>query len=361
MHSLNHPLAKVALADWTKLKQENTLSDSSAAKIDFIDQASKSNERYRLAEQLEFKKAIEATEVHESPVFVIGHWRSGTTHLQNILTQDDRFGYLNVAQSLNPHAFLLRELIDIETFKVSKRFMDNVILTGRAPSEEEVALGILSSGSFWHGYYFTDKMDYYFNKYTLFQNISHQELKAWKNDYLFLLKKLSLRHQGKQLFLKNPPNTCRIKVLLDLFPKAKFVHIRRNPYKVYFSRMRQFQSAVQFKSLQNITEAKWEKNVFKYYKQMMSQHFEERKLIPKDQYVEISFEDLKAAPIHQLKTIYEKLDLPDFNSAQPSFEIYLETLKNYTQNNYQYDASKLDEIYKHWSFTIDKWAYDKPQ
>ncbi len=360
MHQLKHPLAKIAYPDWIKLQRENTLSNRSADHVQFIEKTSQQNEKYRLEEAAHFDEALAATTIHESPVFVIGHWRSGTTHLQNILTQDDRFGYLNVVQSLNPHAFLTRESEDIAAFKETKRFMDNVVLTGKAPSEEEVALGILSKGSFWHGYYLTDKMDYYFDKFTLFNNIDDEELMEWKKDYLHLLKKLSFRHQGKPLFLKNPPNTCRIKVLLELFPKAKFIHIRRNPYNVYFSRMKQFETAVQFKSLQEITREEWERKVFDYYRKMMQKHFDERDLIPKDQYIEVSFEDLKKAPIQQLKTIYQHLDLGNFQPAKIKFEKYLEGLQSYQQNKYAYDPKKLEEIYAHWNFTIDKWNYQKP-
>ena len=360
MHQLKHPLAKIAYPDWIKLREENTLSKQATTKVEFIEKTSRQNEKYRLEEARQFEEILAATTVHESPVFVIGHWRSGTTHLQNILTHDDRFGYLNVVQSFNPHAFLTRESEDIGAFKETKRFMDNVILTGDAPSEEEVALGILSKGSFWHGYYLTDKMDYYFEKFTLFNNISEDELATWKKDYLHLLKKLTYRYQGKPLFLKNPPNTCRIKLLMELFPKAKFIHIRRNPYKVYYSRMKQFKTAVQFKSLQDITESEWEKKVFNYYKKMMQKHLEERKLIPEDQYIEISFEDLKQNPMQQLQTIYDHLDLPSFEGAKDKFSTYLASLKSYAQNDYSYDPKKLEEIYSHWSFTIDKWGYKKP-
>lgn len=358
---MDHPLAKISYPDWNNLKEQNILSESAAEKLKFIEQSSKQNEPYRIKEHSMYAEAIAQTTIHESPVFVIGHWRSGTTHLQNILTQDDRFGFLNVAQSMNPHAFLLREAADIDEFKETTRFMDNVVLNGLVPSEEEVALGILAEGSFWHGYYLTDKMDYYFNKFTLLNDINEIDLENWKSDYKYLLKKLTLRHKGKPLFLKNPPNTCRLKILLEMFPKAKFIHIKRNPYKVFFSRMRQYNTAIRFKSLQEISEEQWEQKVFSYYKSMMAKHFEERNLIPDNQYIEISFEDLKSDPMVQLKTIYDHLDLFDFEGANDKFKSYLNSLQSYKQNKYQFDENKLDQIYSHWNFTIDKWAYKRPQ
>lgn len=357
---LKHPLSKIAYSDWQIMKARNQFSPAAAEKIRLIEQSSLENEPFRKKELVEFREKINETSITQAPVFVLGHWRSGTTHLQNILSKDERFGYLNVAQSMNPHTFLSREKQCIAEFKETRRFMDNVILTGEAPSEEEVALGILAPGSFWHGYYLTDKMDYYFNKYTLFENIDSEELERWKKAYVFLLKKLTLRNKGKALFLKNPPNTGRIKVLLELFPNAKFIHIRRNPYLVYFSRMKQYSSAVRFKTLQEISEEAWKKKVFVYYQKMMQKHFLERALIPEKQYVEVAFEALKQQPIEVLNEIYQHLDLPAFNQVEPVFLDYLNGLKNYEQNTYNFEKKALDEIYEHWNFTIDKWAYSRP-
>jgi hypothetical protein len=357
---LKHPLSKIAYQDWQNIKATNQFSETAAEKVRFIEESSLANEPFRKNESLKFAQKINETLVTEPPVFVLGHWRSGTTHLQNILSNDDRFGYLNVVQSLNPHTFLSREKQYLSEFQETRRFMDNVILTGDAPSEEEVALGILAPGSFWHGYYLTDKMDYYFNKYTLFKTINPLELEAWKESYLFLLKKLTLRNQGKALFLKNPPNTARIKVLLEMFPNAKFIHIRRNPYLVFFSRMKQYRSAVKFKTLQELSEKEWEKKVFVYYKEMMQKHFAERSLIPENQYIEVSFEDLKQKPIEILDSIYTKLELPDFNQTEGIFSTYLNGLKDYQQNTYSFEKTALDRIYEQWNFTIDKWNYTTP-
>ena len=41
----------------------------------------------------------------------------------------------------------------------------------------------------------------------------------------------------RPLVLKSPPHTARIRQLLEWFPEAKFVHIRRDPYRVIQSRL----------------------------------------------------------------------------------------------------------------------------
>src|SRR5206468_56934 len=59
-------------------------------------------------ERREYGPRIEATEVHR-PLFILGHWRSGTTHLHNLLDLDPQFACPNLLQALNPLTFLRTE------------------------------------------------------------------------------------------------------------------------------------------------------------------------------------------------------------------------------------------------------------
>ena len=52
--------------------------------------------------------AIEGTRV-EAPIFVLGHYRSGTTHLHELLATDPRYASPNRFQTFNPRTFLLTE------------------------------------------------------------------------------------------------------------------------------------------------------------------------------------------------------------------------------------------------------------
>ncbi|HVA85305.1 MAG TPA: sulfotransferase, partial [Candidatus Saccharimonadales bacterium] len=52
-------------------------------------------------ERLIFGRRIAATRV-EAPIFIIGHWRSGTTLLHELLALDDRFGYPTTYQCFAP-------------------------------------------------------------------------------------------------------------------------------------------------------------------------------------------------------------------------------------------------------------------
>ena len=93
----------------------------------------------RLAESALHGRAIERTQV-AAPVFVLGHWRSGTTHLHNILTHDPSLGALSMYQASTPGCSLigdawLRPLLRSVT--PSQRPMDTMDWLVESPQEEE--------------------------------------------------------------------------------------------------------------------------------------------------------------------------------------------------------------------------------
>lgn len=96
----------------------------------------------RLAEQLFYGQRIAQTQIENPPIFIIGHWRSGTTYLHNLMTQDPTFGYLSMYQAVVPDCSLigqnwLRQLLT--QIMPIKRPMDNVLWPMEGPQEDEVA------------------------------------------------------------------------------------------------------------------------------------------------------------------------------------------------------------------------------
>jgi hypothetical protein len=65
------------------------------------------------------------------PLFILGIWRSGTTHLHNLLARDGRFAYATTYQVFYPHTFLTTEKRNarlVGFFFPKKRPQDNVAL-----------------------------------------------------------------------------------------------------------------------------------------------------------------------------------------------------------------------------------------
>jgi hypothetical protein len=174
------------------------------------------------------------------PVFILGHWRSGTTHLYNVMSQGG-FGYVpplavglpwdmfGLARILRP--FLERQLPE-------RRFIDNIPVTPTSPQEDEIALANMSPLSFYHGIYFPKQFDRLIDRGVFFDGCNADEVLAWQSRFIYLLRKLA-HQQGKPMLIKNPVYTARPALLKEMFPEAKFIHIHRNPYDVFLS-MRNF-------------------------------------------------------------------------------------------------------------------------
>ena len=118
---------------------------------------------------------------------------------------------------------------------------------------------------------------------------------------IFLLKKRDVSMDGKRLLLKNPANTGRVKLILDMFPDAKFVHISRNPYDLYFSMSRFMRTVIPLYCLQTPPFDEIEELILNLYAEIYNSYFIEKKLIPAGNLVEIKYEDFIENPIREIK------------------------------------------------------------
>src|SRR5262249_52342371 len=100
----------ITFGDWLRVLRENHFAVDVPywGRAAFITLASLSNSVSRRLEEWRYGEAIRAAAVHP-PLFVLGIWRSGTTHLHNLLGKDDRLAFPNSYQVFNPHTFLTTE------------------------------------------------------------------------------------------------------------------------------------------------------------------------------------------------------------------------------------------------------------
>ncbi|NEQ07745.1 MAG: sulfotransferase [Moorea sp. SIO4E2] len=318
---------------------------------------------FSLYEDLVYGSRIEATQLRVAPVFIIGHWRSGTTHLHNILSQDPQW-----ATPTHMHVFYSRTFFTFEGFRAlfasrlpEERGYDQVKVGLDVPEEEEEALLSYSYRSFYHAVIFPRIADEFFRRYALLEDIDPEELVAWQQDYTWFLKKISLAFNGRPLLLKNPVNTCRIAALIQLFPQARFVHIYRNPYEIFESNIRMIQIHTHNIRLQKLFPLEeLHKGILQRYILMMEAYDRQCQALPSDRLVEVSFEQVRDCPLEALQHIYTQLNLPGFTNGLPYFKKYISNLKSYKQNTYHYTKDKLDIVQQAWGKWLDRWGYQPP-
>lgn len=280
--------AGITLGDWFRVLRENRFAVDPrywprAAAITF---ASLPNSLFRWLENLRFGRLIRETNI-DPPVFILGTWRSGTTHLHNLLTRDDRFAYANFYQVVYPHTFLSTEKASAKVmalFLPPKRPQDNMKFGVQEPQEEEFALCVLTGHSVMMGLAFPRNTAFYDHFLTL-RELSEREQVAWECALRWFLQKLTFKYR-RPLVLKSPGHTCRIKLLLALFPNAKFVHIHRNPYAVFQSTIHAVRALSPGWALQQTDYRDLIEHTIGQYKTVYDRFFEERHLIPKGQFHE---------------------------------------------------------------------------
>jgi uncharacterized protein (UPF0297 family) len=298
------------------------------------------------------------------PIFVIGHWRSGTTHLHYLLSRDPQFGYLNNYQALFMRmSFVADGIMDkvVDYYMPSTRPQDNIKMGAYEPAEEEQPLTNLTECSGMQTFFFPQSIAY-FDKYNLFKGITPKEKKNWQKHYSYMLKLISLANQNKQLVLKNPHNTSRVKELLELYPNAKFIYIHRDPIAVYHSTLHLFRKMVSTQYLHDFSEKEIKERIIYAYQTTLKKYLQDRPLIPKGNLIEISYSDLEHQPIETLEKVYASLGLKGFESAKTIFTDYLSTTDDYEKNVFPpLEKEVMDRITSEWDFAFKEWNYKVPE
>lgn len=302
----------------------------------------------------------------QPPLFILGHWRSGTTYLQNLLRQDPQFGYFNLYGSVLPESFLgtekvLKPLLQkVASMAGARNHFHRIPFDWDFPGEEDVALTALAIAENPHwGHLFPRNYAAYARKYLFLQNPSEPERVRLLDAYAYVVKKISLRNGGKPLVLKSPPNTARIRHLLRLYPGARFVYIHRNPFDVYYSNLR-FWQVTEGYSFQRVTAAEREQMILYTYQQLIGAYLQQKELIPGHKLIEVRYEALAADPLGQLQAIYRHLQLDFTPAAREAIGQYIDRDHAFRRQRYPYEAHTIATIQQQWAFSLRQWAYEPP-
>ena len=363
-----HPFIFGSFWSWIKLLWQNRSIDRKfIPRALFVTLASLLTSPLRIYESLRFGRTIKKTVVHPSPIFIIGHWRSGTTHLHNILVRDKNLGCVSMWQAFAPGLCLIDERVFKNPFnKIAKKWhptreIDNIPLSMDNPEEEDLAIANMSPYSYLHMYSYPRRATYFFETYiTYFGNLPKSTIDKWKEVYLLILRKATLKAGGKRLVIKNCADSARIKALLELFPDAKFIHIYRNPYNIFRSTQHLYRVVMERTQLQEVGQGEHENWVLRFYAQLMQKLLADKSLIPAGNLVEVKYEDLDKEPLAQLRKIYETLSLPGFAEAEPAFRAYLDSISGYQKLAHkQLDDSAITKINRNWQFAFDALGYKR--
>ena len=306
---------------------------------------------------------LDSSSEQASPIFIVGHWRSGTTFLHNLLTRSPQFAYISPLATGLPWDFLtLGKLLRpiLEQALPKDRFIDRVAVTPDSPQEDEIALASMQMLSYYHGIYFPKHFAEHFNAGIFFEDCDRLEIERWQQTTKYLYKKLQIQNPGKQLLTKNPVYTARVQQLHSMWPNAKFIHIYRNPYVVYQSTLNFYHKLLPELALQPFAHVSIQDIVLQSYPKMMSAVLKDTEKLPKENFIALQFETFEADPIGQLHSVYTQLELAGWEAAKPLFQDYLDAQKNYQKNQYSFPQDSIQQVEAHWQPFISRWGYEPP-
>lgn len=312
----------------------------------------------RFWERLRFDRRIRETKV-KSPVFILGHQRSGTTYLHYLLGRDPQFGYLSVKESFMPWIYLTAKR-HLEWMlgrnMPDQRPMDNLRLGMDLPTEPEYALGNMTVSTMLAGYMIPSQLKEVFKKTVLFEDETAK--KEWQAALRYSMQKLTLLHGGKRILSKAPEDLGRVKEILEVFPDAKFIHIYRDPYRVYFSTERLYEITLPLVALQYVKDYDVKRFIVEAYRDSFTRYFEARKLVPEGNLVEIKYEDFIGNEMEMLREAYQSLGM-DFEAASRHINAEVKSYEGYQTNKYEYDSKRMEEIYTAWEPIFKELGYSK--
>jgi sulfotransferase family protein len=299
----------------------------------------------------------------ENLVFIVGHWRGGTTFLHNLMCQAANASFVTTYQTVFPNFMGSKGLFGLlmKAIMPDKRPSDNVELAVDFPQEEEFALNGINPHSYYRFMFFPKRYKEYYAEATRFESLSEVEKQKFAHDYNDILHNALLNKPGELLIVKNPINTARIKFLHQEYPNAKWIHIYRNPYTVFRSALNFFTQLLPTLWFEGVSNDFIQQMILETYNQLYRDYDRAIAEIPDLNLVELKFEDFEQDPIGNLETIYEELGLTNFDKSRPLFEKYLNSQKTYQKNKYDMPVDMAELVDTHWGEYVDRWGYKVPK
>lgn len=307
-----------------------------------------------------YDKLLKNVTVDSAPIFILGHWRSGTTFVHNVLAHDRHFGYTTTYQTVFPHLMMWGQPFFKKIMAwvmPDKRPTDNMELHVDLPQEEEFALSNMMPCSYYNFWFLPQKTLEYCDRFLTMKTATPEERQMFRETFMKLLKISLWNTKGSQFLSKNPPHTGKIREILEMFPNAKFIYLIRNPYTVFESTRSFFSNTIIPLQLQKISAEELEHNILEVYSRLYHTYEEEKRLIPEGNLIEIKFEDFEADALKMTEKIYKTLSIPGFEEARTDIAAYLDRKKGYRKNTYRYEPRTVELVEKHWDFALQQWGY----
>jgi hypothetical protein len=309
-------------------------------------------------QSLIYGRKIRETQLTAPPVFIIGHWRSGTTYLHELMSLDDRFGSPTTYQCFAPMHCLLTEwfMTRFMFWLVPKqRPMDNMAASWTAPQEDEFALLTLNAPTPYFRMAFPNDPPPHMDLLNM-QGVSPDDQTRFEQVLVHFARLITFRY-GKRLLFKSPPHTGRLETLTRLFPGARFIHITRDPYAIFSSTRRLWESLDDVQGLQRPRHEHLDEYIYDCFARMYGGFYDQRSRVAAESVIDLKYEDLVQDPVGHVQALYDRLGLGDFAPVRDKLRQYVAGKKDYKTNRHELEPELKATIRQRWSEYFERFGY----
>ena len=306
-------------------------------------------------------KRVRDVTIDKPPIFIIGHWRSGTTFLHELFFQDERFTSPTTYECFAPNHFLVTGRIIPKfawIFLPSRRPMDNMPVSFDLPQEDEFALCSMGAPTPMYRSAFPNDPPPFLETLDM-EDISAETLDAWRNAVRRFINTLTVARPEKRLILKSPPHTGRIGHLSEMFPGSRFIHIARNPIRLFQSTRRLWRTLDEIQGFQIPRHTNLDEFVFEAFERMYGGFEKQRANMDEKNICDLRYEDLVADPIPAMERLYDQMELGEFAQLRPRLEEFVKGRRDYQPNRHaDISVDTIKKIKTRWAGYIERYGYE---
>ncbi len=322
-----------------------------------ITAASLANEVLRGITLAIWGRGMRRARLEADPVIVIGHWRSGTTLLHELLASDRRFVAPNTIQCGAPSHFVLSEEFarDWLGFLLPpKRPMDAMPMGFERPQEDEVALCNLGMPSPWWSIAFPNEPDVD-AEWADLERLGDRDRARWLAAWTTFLRDVQFEHPGR-LLLKNPLHTYRVAIIRSVFPATDFIHIVRDPHDLVPSCVNLHMRLSEAHGLQRPRREGLEERVFASIEKMDARITATWDSIPPQHRFRTRYEDVVADPLAVLRAIYDHFGWPR-DAIEPVWQSAIRDRGGYQPNAHRFEPGVTAAIDDRLGHVLSRYGY----
>ena len=305
-----------------------------------------------------WSRELAAAAVDPPPLFIIGHWRTGTTLLHELLALDPQFRCPTTYECMAPAHFLLtRDAVTrhLGGLLPPHRPLDAMRLRWHLPQEDEFALMSLGMPSPYEALAFPRTSPA--AQAALDPRAwAEADRLRWQQALDGFLRIIALSGRARPV-LKGPCHTARLGLLAEMYPGAIFIHTVRRPEEMVASFLIAWRRLVAAVGLQTRLRPDFDGRLLDLGAALYRRFEADRESLSPARLIEVRFEDLSADPAAVLDRIYAAFGMPHRDRIPDMVRSYRQAVGDYRPLRPSPPEALRPAITARWGAYADRYGY----